>query len=73
MQRCGADHVALGSDFGGFDGSTRGLEDCGGFAAVAAALRARGYPSASVAAIMGGNWARLYGDLLERAPEMAQP
>ncbi len=42
------------------------MESCGSYAAVAEALLARGYPVAAVAAIMGGNWARLYGSLLDQ-------
>ncbi|NIR33418.1 MAG: peptidase M19, partial [Desulfuromonadales bacterium] len=66
VQRYGAKGIALGSDFGGFDGLNRGMESCGSYAAVAEALLARGYPVAAVAAIMGGNWARLYGSLLDQ-------
>nr|NIQ95365.1 peptidase M19 [Desulfuromonadales bacterium]NIS41621.1 peptidase M19 [Desulfuromonadales bacterium] len=58
--------IALGSDFGGFDDLNRGMETCASYAAVAEALLARGYPADAVAAIMGGNWARLYSSLLDQ-------
>jgi len=65
VQRYGAEGVALGSDFGGFYGINRGMEDCSCFAAVGEALLARGYGFESVSKIMSGNWARLYRPLLD--------
>ncbi|MFO7982219.1 MAG: membrane dipeptidase [Desulfuromonadales bacterium] len=65
VQRYGAEGIALGSDFGGFDGINRGMEDCSCFAAAGEALLSRGYKSEAVSKIMGGNWARLYRLLLD--------
>lgn len=65
VQRYGAEGIALGSDFGGFDGINRGMENCSCFAAAGEALLARGYGFEAVSNIMGGNWARLYRPLLD--------
>jgi membrane dipeptidase len=64
VQRYGAEGVALGSDLGGFDGECAGLEDHGRFGRLARRLARAGYPEASVARIMGGNWRQFYGRLL---------
>ena len=60
VQRHGPGGVALGSDYGGFPGVCRGLEDYRRWRALAAALRGLGYPEASIGGIFGGNWARFY-------------
>jgi membrane dipeptidase len=52
--------VAVGADFGGFDGeATAGLEDASRYPALAAFLRERGWGAAEVAAAFHGNLARL--------------
>ncbi|HEY7746557.1 MAG TPA: membrane dipeptidase [Desulfuromonadales bacterium] len=67
VQRYGETGVALGSDLGGFEGECAGLEDHGHFGRLARRLVRAGYPEASVARIMGGNWQRFYGRLLAAA------
>lgn len=62
-QRHGTAHLGLGSDFGGFDGTCAGLEDCSRFQDLARALLARGYPEACVAGIMGRNLMDFLGAL----------
>lgn len=64
VQRHGDAGAALGSDLGGFDGCCEGLEDHGRLGRLARRLERAGYPEASVARIMGGNWRRFYGRLL---------
>jgi len=66
VQRHGATVAAIGSDFGGFAGVTRGVEEIGRIGAVAAGLQALGYPAEAVAAVMGGNWGRFYGTTFKR-------
>lgn len=64
VQRFGAESVGLGSDFGGFDGVCRGLEDHGRLPALSEKLRQAGYPEPAIAGIMGGNWVRFYRRVL---------
>ncbi|TLM66307.1 MAG: peptidase M19 [Deltaproteobacteria bacterium] len=64
VQRFGADGVGLGSDFGGFDGVCRGLEDHARLPALAGRMVRAGYPETAVAGIMGGNWRRFYAAAL---------
>jgi membrane dipeptidase len=64
VQRYGAEGVGLGSDFGGFDGVCRGLEDHARLPALVARLQQAGYPAAAIAGIMGENWRRYYAALL---------
>jgi membrane dipeptidase len=63
-QRYGYRGVAVGSDFGGFDGICRGLEHVGRFERLGGLFEAEGYPGEAVAAILGGNWYRLYASRL---------
>jgi len=67
VQRHGDAGVAIGSDLGGFDGSCAGLETHVSFGRLARRMEAAGYPKASVAKIMGGNWFRFYSRLLAMA------
>lgn len=60
VQRHGDGGIALGSDLGGFDGVCSGLETHAQLGALSERLRQTGYPEASVARIMGGNWLRFY-------------
>jgi len=54
-QRHGTEHLGIGSDFGGFDGTCQGLEDCSRFPNLARALRKKGYSDEAVAGILGRN------------------
>lgn len=58
----GDDHVGLGSDFDGFFGEekTVGLEDVSRMPAITAGLLERGYAAASVQKILGGNFLRVF-------------
>jgi membrane dipeptidase len=70
VQKHGFQSVALGSDFGGFDGATRGLEHVGTLQKLGERFAQRGYPEEAIAAILGGNWFRLYAS---RLPAAAPP
>lgn len=60
VQRFGPQAVALGSDYGGFDGNCRGLESYAQWPLLAEDLLGLGYPAAAVTAILGENWLRFY-------------
>ncbi|HEY8418722.1 MAG TPA: dipeptidase [Limnochordales bacterium] len=60
----GPDHVGLGSDFDGIDGTPVGLEDVSRLPAVTEALLARGYDEDSVRKILGGNFLRVFQQVL---------
>jgi membrane dipeptidase len=64
VQRFGAAQVALGSDFGGFEGVCAGLEVHARLPALAERLQQAGYPDAAIAGIMGENWRRFYAAVL---------
>lgn len=59
-----ADGIGIGSDFCGFHGTNRGLEDISRLSDLAALLLTRGYPEESVRKIMGDNWRDFYSLLL---------
>lgn len=60
----GVEHVALGSDFDGFDLQTAGLEDVTKLPELATLLRRKGFREQHVEQVMGKNWARLLSDVL---------
>ena len=61
----GADHVGLGSDFDGWTEKFGvALPDCTWMPAITAALLERGHRREDVAAIMGGNWLRVIGEVI---------
>jgi len=60
----GPDHVGMGSDFDGIDGTPVGLEDVSRMPAITEALLARGYDEDSVRKIMGGNFLRVFQQVL---------
>lgn len=55
----GIDCLGLGSDFDGFAGALRGLEDVSRLPALTEALLRRGYRSEEIKKILGGNFLRL--------------
>jgi membrane dipeptidase len=61
----GPDHLGLGSDFDGF-GERSGivLKDCSFLPDLTAGMLRRGIPAATVAAIMGGTWRRVLGQII---------
>lgn len=64
VQRFGAGQVALGSDFGGFDGVCTELEDHTRLPDLAERFARAGYPPAAIAGILGENWRRFYAAVL---------
>ncbi len=64
VQRYGAERVGIGSDFGGFEGVCRGLEEPARLPVLAERFLRAGYPAAAIAGIMGENWRRFYGAVL---------
>lgn len=66
IQTYGPDHAAIGSDFGGFDVACAGLEHMGKIPSLVERMFLAGYPEDVVEKVMGGNWARFYGGILEK-------
>ncbi len=62
----GPDHVALGSDFDGFDGLVNDLEDVARLPHLTAGLLARGYDAPTVTKILGENALRVFRDVWGR-------
>jgi membrane dipeptidase len=60
VEKIGADHVGLGSDFDGIAVTPAGLEDISRMGAVDAGLQARGLSGQERANIMGGNLLKLF-------------
>lgn len=56
----GMDHVALGSDFDGFNQTVAGLEDVSRLPGLTAGLAARGYRGDDIRKILGGNALRVF-------------
>ena len=67
VQHHGPQHVALGSDFCGFDVENQGLRDMSEFTDLAEMLIKHGYAHEAVSDIMGGNWYNFYESLLAGA------
>lgn len=61
----GLDCVGLGSDFDGTDELAAGLEDCSRFPVITDGLLDRGYSDIAVEKILGGNFLRIIGQVLE--------
>jgi membrane dipeptidase len=66
VQKFGADGVAVGSDFGGYDTECLGFEDHSRLPELTERLTGAGYPDRAIAGILGGNWFRFFSSLLER-------
>jgi membrane dipeptidase len=60
VQLVGPDHAAFGSDFDGFGGALRGLEDVAKMPALTAGLRRRGYAGPDIEKIAGLNFLRVW-------------
>lgn len=56
----GAGHVGLGSDFDGIESPPRGLDDVTTYPLITKELMRRGYSSADILKILGGNFIRVY-------------
>src|SRR5438309_878833 len=62
----GPDHVALGSEFDGFDGRVSDLEDVARLPNLTAGLLARGFDARTITQILGGNALRVFRDVWGR-------
>jgi len=60
VQLVGPDYVGLGSDFDGFSGRLKGLEDVSKLPAVTARLLDKGYPESAIRCILGANFLRVW-------------
>ena len=61
----GVDHVGLGSDFDGFDSPPpKGLEDVSRLPGITKGLVQRGYSEGDVRKILGGNFMRVFGQVV---------
>jgi membrane dipeptidase len=66
VQTAGIDHVGLGSDFDGFHPpEPKGLEDVTCMPAITAGLVTRGYAEEDVRKILGGNFMRVFREVVE--------
>jgi membrane dipeptidase len=66
----GADHVGLGSDYDGASSYPRGLEDVTGYPLITYHLLKRGYPEKDIVKILGGNFLRVFEDVLQTANDI---
>ena len=64
-EKFGPEFVALGSDYCGFSGLCRGLEDISKLKNLEDIMEDHGYPEDAIKAIMSENWARFYNSLLK--------
>jgi membrane dipeptidase len=64
VQKFGPDIAGIGSDFGGFELITEGMEDIAGITALIDVMLAHGYFREDINKIMGLNWLRIYESLL---------
>jgi membrane dipeptidase len=68
VQKFGAESVAIGSDFGGYDSTCKGFEDHSQFPALAILLSQAGYPHSAVEGILGKNWFRFFEGFFPQFP-----
>jgi membrane dipeptidase len=65
VKTMGVDHVGLGSDFDGFfNANVRGLEDVTRLPGLTAGLVERGYSQEQVKKILGGNFMRVFREVV---------
>lgn len=60
----GVDHVGLGSDFDGYEGTVVGLEDAAKLPNLTAALAKKGFNRTEIQKILGGNYIRVLKQVL---------
>jgi membrane dipeptidase len=66
-QLVGPNHAGLGSDFDGFGGALRGLDDVTKMGAIGAGLRRRGFAEDDIAKITGLNFLRVWDAVASQA------
>jgi membrane dipeptidase len=60
----GVESVGFGSDFDGIPFTPEGLEDCTGFPQLCDSLRKRGFKPSEIDKIAGGNFLRVFNDVV---------
>lgn len=63
----GVEHVGLGSDFDGITSSPKGLEDVSRLPEITRGLLERGYSDDEIAGILGGNFMRVFDQVVKTA------
>jgi membrane dipeptidase len=66
----GVDHVGIGSDFDGASSYPVGLEDASKYPIITYKLLERGYSEKDIKKILGGNFMRVFEDVLETAEDL---
>ncbi len=66
VQRFGADSVGLGSDFDGFSGRLKGVEDVSRLPEITARLIKLGYKDEDIIKILGGNFLRVWDEVANK-------
>jgi len=66
----GADHVGLGSDYDGASSYPIGLEDVSGYPLITYDLLKRGYQEKDIVKILGGNFLRVFDEVIQRAADL---
>jgi membrane dipeptidase len=61
----GCEHLGIGSDFDGFPGIPKGLEDVTKMPMITKGLLARGYSEEDIRKILGGNYLRIFERILK--------
>jgi hypothetical protein len=64
VQKFGPDFIAIGSDFGGFDKFTKGMEDLTGISNLEKIMADHGYKREDMEKILGLNWLRIIEQIL---------
>ena len=66
----GVDHVGIGSDFDGIDCSPQGIDSVADLPEITEALYQRGYKTADLHKILGGNLMRVFGEVEKTAKQI---
>jgi len=66
VELVGPDHAGIGSDFDGMPGTPKGLEDVSRMGNLTEGLLARGYGEENVRKILGGNFLRVFREVVGR-------
>ena len=67
----GIEHVGIGTDFDGIEVAPKGLENVSKLPVLFDELRKRGYSDDAVEKIAGGNFLRVWNDVLSNAEQDA--
>ncbi len=66
----GIDHVGLGSDFDGISSTPQGIDSVADLPKITAALMARGYSASDCDKILGGNFLRVFREVVATSKEL---